>query len=84
MGKIRRLVLDVMKPQEPSIVEFAKTIEGLKGVEKVDIVLKEVERKVENILITVNGSGMDADEIMNTVEKMGASIQNTAEVSAGK
>jgi uncharacterized protein len=84
MGKINKLVLDVAKPQEPGIVEFAKKLEGLKGVESVNIVLKGVERKVENILITVNGGGMEAGEIMDAVEKMGASIKNTAEVSAGK
>ncbi|TRO61892.1 hypothetical protein E2P64_00795 [Candidatus Bathyarchaeota archaeon] len=84
MGKINKLVLDVVKPQEPGIVEFARELEGLKGVDKVDIVLKEVDRKVENVHITVEGDGMDANEIMNTIEKMGASIQNTVEVSAGK
>lgn len=84
MVNVRKLVLDVVKPQEPNIVEFARALEGLKGVVKVDIVLKEVDRKIENVQITVEGSEVDANEIMSTVEKMGASIKNTVEVSAGK
>ena len=84
MVKIKKLVLDVLKPQEPTIIEFAKTIKGIPGVEDVNIVTKKVDRKIENIQITIMGSGMDASEIMSTIEKMGGGIESVTEVEAGK
>jgi hypothetical protein len=37
MGKIRRLVLDVLKPHEPTIIELASQLSELAGVEAVNI-----------------------------------------------
>ena len=47
MGKIRRLVLDALKPHEPSIIELAQQISDLEGIEAVNISIYEIDRKVE-------------------------------------
>jgi len=56
MGSLRRLVLDVLKPLEPSIVDLVQKIAALKGVDGVNITICEIDRKVENAKITVEGN----------------------------
>ena len=51
MGKIRRLVLDTLKPHEPSIVEWAGILSELEGISAVNISIYEMDRKVENAKI---------------------------------
>ncbi|MHB8808109.1 MAG: DUF211 domain-containing protein, partial [Anaerolineaceae bacterium] len=41
IGKIRRLVLDVLKPIEPSIVDLAKKLSVLEGISAVNISIAE-------------------------------------------
>ena len=55
MGAVLRLVLDTLKPHEPSIIELAQSISDLPGVDSVNISIYEIDRKVENAKITVEG-----------------------------
>ncbi|MDH5779717.1 MAG: DUF211 domain-containing protein, partial [Candidatus Bathyarchaeota archaeon] len=48
---IRRLVLDVLKPHNPGIVELSKELSELDGVEGVNILTYEIDQKVENVKI---------------------------------
>ena len=53
MAKIRRLVLDTLKPYEPSIIKLATQLSELDGVSAVNISIYEIDRKVENAKITI-------------------------------
>ena len=55
MANIRRIVLDVLKPHSPNILEIAKQLADLVGVDGVDISLIEMDQKVENVKITCEG-----------------------------
>ena len=55
MGNIRRLVLDALKPHEPSIIDMATELGQLEGVSAVNISIYEIDRKVENAKITLEG-----------------------------
>jgi hypothetical protein len=83
MIKMRRLVLDVVKPQEPSIIEFASALSSLKGIDGVNVSLIEAERKVENVRITLEGKEMNITDTMNTIEKLGGAIHSIDEAAAG-
>jgi hypothetical protein len=83
MAKIKRLVLDVVKPQEPSLVEFAGKLGGTKGVEGVNVSLLEVDRKVENVRITFEGGDVPANALMDAIEQMGGAIHSVDEVATG-
>lgn len=54
MGRIRRLVLDTLKPYEPSIIDLADQLSDMEGVSAVNISIVEIDRKVENAKITTN------------------------------
>ena len=53
MGNVRLLVLDVLKPHEPSILKLAGSISDLKGVDGCDISVYEIDSKVENVKVTI-------------------------------
>lgn len=84
IGKIRRLVVDALKPMEPNIVELAKVISLKNGVSAVNISMVEIDLKVENAKITVEGDDIIYEEIRDLIEDMGGSIHSIDEVVAGK
>lgn len=83
-GNLRRLVLDVLKPLEPSIVELVQLLAGLEGVDGVNISIYEMDRRVENAKITVEGQALDFPKIAQVIEDHGGSIHSIDEVAAGK
>ena len=84
MGKVRRLVLDVLKPLEPTIIELAQQLSALSGVEAVNISIYEIDRKVENAKITIEGDDVLYDSVVETIEENGGTLHSIDEVVAGK
>jgi hypothetical protein len=84
MGNLRRLVLDVLKPLDPSIVDLVQTLAELPGVDGVNISIYEIDRRVENAKITVEGHDLQYSEIVGIIEENGGSVHSIDEVAAGK
>ena len=83
MGQIRRLVLDVLKPHDPSIVDLADRLSELEGVEAVNISIYEIDRKVENVKITIEGRSVIYDQVVSIIEGNGGTVHSLDEVVAG-
>ena len=81
---IRRLVLDVLKPHNPSVVELSEALSHLEGVEGVNVIIYEIDQKVENAKVIVAGSSKDFESIKKKLGEMGATIHSVDEVAAGK
>jgi len=84
MGKVRRLVLDVLKPLEPTIIELAEQLSVLPGVEAVNISIYEIDRRVENAKITIEGGDLHYDEVERVIQENGGTVHSIDEVVAGK
>jgi len=84
MGKIRRLVLDTLNPHEPGIIEMSDMLSELDGVSSVNISIYEMDRKVENAKITIEGEDILYDEVLVIVEEMGGAVHSVDEVVAGR
>jgi len=84
IGKIRRIVLDTLKPMEPTIIEMAKKLSVIDGVSAVNISLVEIDLKVENAKITIEGEDINFEDVESLIHDMGASIHSIDEVVAGK
>ncbi|NLE46542.1 MAG: DUF211 domain-containing protein [Chloroflexi bacterium] len=84
MGNLRRLVLDVLKPLEPSIVEMAQLLADVEGVDGVNISIYEIDRRVENAKITIEGHDLRFEEIGRLIGENGGAIHSIDEVAAGK
>jgi len=84
MGKIRRVVLDTLKPMTPTIIEMAKMLSLIEGVASVNISIVEIDLKVENAKITVEGENINYEKVEELIQDMGSSIHSIDEVVAGK
>ena len=84
MSEIKLLILDVLKPHNPTIVQLSKQLSDLKGVVGVNCMLEEVDQETESIKITIEGSNIHYEEVEKTIEAMGAVIHSIDGVSAGK
>jgi hypothetical protein len=84
MGKIRRIVLDVLKPHDPSIIELSGELSDLAGVEAVNISIYEIDRRVENAKITLEGGDLDYDEVLRVIGDNGGTVHSVDEVVAGR
>lgn len=84
LSRVRRLVLDVLKPHQPTILDLAVKLGDLEGIEGTDVVLNEIDNKVENIKITLEGSHINFDEVAAVVQESGGSIHSIDKVSTGR
>ena len=83
MSQVRRLVLDVLKPHQPTMLILADKLGDLEGVRGVDITLIEIDSKVENIKVTLEGDDIDFQAVAEVVQDAGASIHSIDKVSTG-
>lgn len=83
MANIRRIVLDVLKPHSPDILEIAKQLADLDGVDGVDISLIEMDQKVENVKVTCEGESIDYGDVEEIIKTNGASIHSLDKISVG-
>lgn len=84
MAAIRRLVVDVLKPHEPSLDEFARHVAAMESVEGATITLVERDTEVQNVKVTVEGASLDVDAIRESLEEQGASLHSVDQVAAGE
>ncbi len=83
MAQIRRLVLDTLKPHDPNIIELANELSDLEGVSAVNVSIYEMDRKVENAKITIQGASIDYSLVVEKIKDMGGAIHSIDEVVAG-
>ena len=84
MTVIRRIVLDVLKPHNPTIVDLARRIAALKGVQGVNCTIEEVDQETESLNVTIEGDAIDFEKVDEAIKQSGAVIHSVDSVSAGK
>ena len=84
MTDIRRIVLDVLKPHSPSIVELSKRLAALKGVHGVNCTIEEVDQETESLRVTIEGESIDYEKVAEAIKTVGAVIHSIDSVSCGK
>ncbi len=78
---LSRLVLDVLKPHKPHIVEFAQALTGLKGVTKVDVSIMEVDADTETVKLVIEGNAIAYEGVVNAVKQLGAAVHSVDQVT---
>ena len=84
VSKIKRLVLDVLKPHKPSIVELSKKVSVTRGVSGVNCSLDEVDQDTETVKITIEGDDINFDAVVNAIESVGGVLHSIDSVVTGK
>ena len=84
MVPIRRLVVDVLKPYEPSILAFAQQLAGADSVAGVNATLIELDREVQNVKFTIEGEAIEYDDVEAIIEDAGGTIHSVDQVVCGE
>ena len=79
-----KIVLDVLKPSEPSIIKLSKEISKVRGVKEVEVTVVEIDRKTETVKMSVMGKNLDVDSIRKVIENFGAVIHSIDQVHIKK
>jgi hypothetical protein len=83
MPALRRVVVDVLKPHDPSLVEFAQSVAATDGVEGVNATVIEIDREVQNVKLTIEGPDLDLGVIEDEIAGLGGSVHSVDEVACG-
>ncbi len=84
MSDLKRIVLDVLKPHHPSIVELSQRLSVLEGVSGVNITIIEVDQDTETVKITIEGNSIIFDDVEAAITEAGAVVHSVDSVSTGK
>ena len=83
-GTIRYLVLDVLKPHDPSLPDFASKICTLKNVKRVDVSLIEIDERTESLKVIIEGSAIDFESLKEHMNDIGGAIHSVDQVIVEK
>jgi hypothetical protein len=83
LTNIKRIILDVLKPHAPSIIEVAERLGKLDGISGVNISLEEVDAETDSIKITIEGNNINYTAVEKEISECGAVIHSIDGVSAG-
>jgi len=84
LSDIKRIVLDVLKPHKPSLVDMSLRLAGIKGVDGVSCTLDEVDQETESVKVTIEGPAINYQNVEDTLRELGAVIHSVDLVSSGK
>ena len=84
MTAIRRLIIDVLKPHEPTMLSITQEIAEADGVEGVNAILLEMDEEVRNIKLTIEGDDINYDAVTTIIEDTGASVHSVDQVACGE
>lgn len=80
MVVVKRIVLDVLKPHQPNVLEFSQIIAKVGFDYKVHSTVLEVDEHTETVVIEILSSAIDFDEIQAAIKGFGGSLHSIDEV----
>lgn len=83
MPPVRRLVIDVLKPHDPPMLEFTEQLASVDSVEGVTASLIELDQEVQNVKLTFEGDEVSFDAIEDAIEGLGAAVHSVDQVACG-
>jgi len=81
---IKRLVLDVLKPHTPGIIELAEELSKIPEVGGVNISLSEVDQETDTVKIVIEGTAIDYEEVEGALSRFDAVVHSVDNVVAGQ
>ncbi len=78
--RITHIVLDVLKPHQPPLPEFAAFVGELPGIKRVDVSVVEMDEKTESLRITIDGANIDFEKLRSHMAEQGAVIHSVDQV----
>ena len=80
MTSLTRIVLDVLKPHRPNVLEFANAIAEQNSGCRVKVTVVEVDEKTESTVVVIENDDIPYQAIVETINGLGASVHSIDEV----
>lgn len=80
MTRVKRLVLDVLKPHRPDGLVFSRSLAEQGGECRVIYSVDEVDEKTESITLVVEGEDIQFERIAAAIEAAGGSVHSIDQV----
>ena len=79
MVVVKRLLLDILKPHQPNVLEFGRVLAAL-GRQRVSLTVLEMDDKTETLQVEIEGDDIDFEAIKEAINEFGASLHSIDEV----
>lgn len=80
MVRVKRVVLDVLKPHQPNALEFSSEIAQLGEDYKVCLTVEEVDENTQTLRLEISGDAIEMEPIESAISNMGASLHSVDQV----
>jgi hypothetical protein len=78
--KVKRLVVDSLKPLETPKLDLALALGRVEGVDGVTLSVTEVDSKTETIRLLIDGQDINYDRVQNVFSVFGAAVRSIDEI----
>ena len=78
--QITHLILDVLKPHQPPLPEFASFLKEIDGIKKVDISVVEIDEETESLKVIIDGNCLNYEKLRSHMARQGAVIHSVDQV----
>jgi hypothetical protein len=76
MPELKRIVLDVLKPHQPNVLDLSRAIAAIGTDYRVSINVIEVDEKTETVAVEVEGERLDFDRIERSIRELGGTVHS--------
>ncbi|MBV0924476.1 DUF211 domain-containing protein [Halomicroarcula limicola] len=83
MAAVRRLVMDVLKPHDPTLLSFTERVSETESVAGATTSLIELDQEVQNVKVTLEGEDIDVSAVEDTIEGLGGTVHSVDQVACG-
>ena len=80
MVKVKKLVLDILKPHQPNALDFASALAEQASEIQVTVSVVEVDEKTESVVAEIEGDDIDFERLTAHIKELGASVHSIDEV----
>jgi hypothetical protein len=78
--KVKRLVVDSLKPLETPKLDLALALGRVEGVDGVTLSVTEVDSKTETIRLLIGGQDINYDRVQDVFSMFGAAVRSIDEI----
>lgn len=79
MTKVKRVVLDVLKPHTPNALEFATALAEQRAGYRVKLTVIEVDEQTETVTVVIEADDIQFEAIAERILAMGGSVHSIDE-----
>ena len=76
MLQVRKLILDILKPHNPDVLEFTSAIAAQGSDYRVSLKVIEMDENTETLDVTIEGENIELEAILVVIKEMGASLHS--------